>query len=227
MTGFVDVYLPDQILGYGFQSSPRWSTTITAVASGAEHRNRNWAHPLHRFTAPEGIRCWEDVEALHRMWMAFAGPLYTFPFRDPLDFASRALTAPQAVPPIAETDQVLGVGDGLTRTFQLRKAYTFGPLTYTRPIFHPILDSVLVAMNALPADTAAPTLPGGPYTWDVDRLTGLVEFTPAPTAGVVITAGFLFDVEARFEGDDSYDGIVHAYQTAGFADLSFLEVRPC
>lgn len=224
---FVDVYLPARILGYGFETLPRFSTAMTAVASGAEHANQNWAHPLRTFTAPEGVRCWEDLDALQDMWMTTAGPFRTFAFRDPLDFASRKLVGPGAVPTVGPTDQVIGEGDGFNRVFQLQKTYTYGPLTYTRAIAHPVVDTVTLALNALDPDTAHPTLEDGPYAWEVDRLTGEVTFDHAPADGLVITAGFLFDVEARFEGDDSYGAIVHAYKTAGHADLTFVEVRPC
>lgn len=227
MAAFVDAYLPERILGFGFVSTPRWSTNITQVASGAENRNQNWLNPLHRFTAPEAIRCWEDIASLHEMWMAFAGPAYSFAFRDPLDFASRRLAKPNTAPEIFATDQPLGIGDGFTTTFQLVKQYVYGGRTYSRTIAHPVVDSVLVAMNALPAGTGDPPLDGGPYFWEVDRLTGVVTFDPAPAEGVVLTAGFLFDVEARFEDDDSYDGIVKAFELAEVASLTLLEVRPC
>lgn len=224
---FRDIYLPPRILGYGFQTLPRFSTTITAVASGAEHSNRNWAHPLRTFTAPEGVRCWEDLDLLYDVWLTFGGPATRFAFRDPLDFASRKLAGPGFVPAVGPTDQVFGVGDGLTRVFQLAKEYAYGPLTYSRTIHHPITDSVVVAMDALDPATADPTLEDGPYDWEVDRLTGQVTFDKAPAEGIVLTAGFLFDCEARWEGDDSYAAIVHAFKTAGHADLSFVEVRPC
>lgn len=222
---FIDQYPPASIMKFGFVSSPRWSTSITAVASGSERRNQNWQHPMHTFAAPEAVECHEHLAALHNMWMATAGPLHTFPFRDPLDFASRDLPAPDKAPAIGPTDQVIGQGDGLKTEFQLVRRYSFGGQTYARAIAHPVVASVVVAMNAL--DPASPTLPGGPYAWSVDRKTGVVTFNKPPRAGIVITAGFLFDVEVRFEGDDSYDGIVRSWRVSGHADLVFVEVRPC
>lgn len=227
MSGWVDVYLPPRILGFGFVSTPEWSSTITRVASGAERRNQNWAAPLHRYTAPEAVRCWEDIEDLHDMWLAMAGPVHSFSFRDPLDFASRRLAAPNLEPVVFPTDQVLGVGDGLRTEFPLLKSYSYGSRTFTRRIHHPVVSSVVVALNALAPGTGDPPLDGGPYTWTVSRETGLVTFDPAPEEGLVVTAGFLFDVEARFEGDDSYQGIVTAWRVGGVADLSLTEVRPC
>lgn len=222
----IDAYPPESVMKFGFVSTPRFSTSITAVASGAERRNRNWAHPLHTFTAPEAIECHEDLVALHNLWMVTAGPLHTFPFRDPLDFASRDLQAAGTVPTVGPTDQVIGIGDGTTTEFQLVRRYTFGGSTYDRTISLPVVDSVLVAIDALPPEDV-PGFNGGPYEWTVDRTTGVVTFDHAPVPGLAITAGFLFDVEVRFESDDSFDGIVRSWKVSGHADLVFVEVRPC
>lgn len=223
---FIDQYPPASVMKFGFVSSPRFSTSITAVASGSERRNRNWAHPLHRYTAPEAVECHEHLVALHNMWMVTAGPLHTFPFRDPLDYASRDLPAPDVTPAIGPTDQVIGMGDGERAEFQLVRSYAFGGQTYSRRIAHPVVSTVVVAMNALPP-AEVPGSDGGPYAWTVDRSTGVITFDKPVAEGVLITAGFLFDVEVRFESDDAYDGIVRSYRVSGHADLAFTEVRPC
>lgn len=223
---FIDQYPPASIMKFGFVSSPRFSTSITAVACGSERRNRNWQHPLHTFAAPEAVECHEHLSALHNMWMATAGPLHTFPFRDPLDFASRDLLAADVAPAIGPTDQVLGEGDAVTTAFQLVRRYSFGTEIYDRAIYHPVVDTVSVAINAQPPENIPPGQ-GGPYTWTVDRDTGTITFDHPPRVGQTITAGFLFDVEVRFESDDSYDGIVRSWRVSGHADLVFVEVRPC
>lgn len=213
---FIDAYPPASIMKFNFVSSPRFSTNMVAVASGAEQRNQNWQHPLHSFAAPEAVECHEHLVALHNLWMTTRGPLHTFAFRDPLDFASRDLPAPDVAPATLLTDQVLGIGDGTRTQFQLLRRYNFGGQFYDRLIYHPIVSSVEVGLNATPAPS-----------FTVSRETGVVTITPAPANGVVVTAGFLFDVEVRFEGDDSYDGIVRSWRVSGHADLVFQEVRPC
>ena len=69
------------------------------------------------------------------------GRLYGFRWRDRLDHSS-------AVPgaPIAPTDQVIGVGDGLKQSFQLSKTYGALHLPYRRPIAKPVPQSVRVAV---------------------------------------------------------------------------------
>jgi len=225
---FEDVYLPPSLARIAFTSSPRTSTTITAVASGAEQRNKNWKHPLRRFVAPGAIDCDEKIEDLKDHFLALGGPFILFPLRDPLDFASRRLPKANVAPVVGPTDQFFGEGDGLNPRFPLKKSYERGTRTYVRNITLPIVDSVLVAMNALPPGTADPTLPGGPYSFSVDRITGVVTFDPPPANGILLTAGYLFDVPVRFEADDIFDQIVSSYQVREQADLSFVEVRfPC
>lgn len=223
---FIDQYPPETILRYGWVSTPRFSTSITAVASGDERRNQNWSQPLLTLTAPQGVECYDDLADLYEMFLVTKGPFHTFPIRDPNDFASRRLLAAGHIPPITPTDQVIGEGDGSAKTFQLMKTYTFGGQTYVRPIHHPIVETVSIAINGMKPEEV-PTNQGGPYQWVVDRLTGQVTFDKAPRLDQLVTAGFLFDIEVRFEADDSFDAIVTSYQVSGHSSLTFIEVRPC
>lgn len=225
MSGFIDVYLPENIRAYPWTSSPRWSTTITQVSSASEHRNQNWQNPLHAFKASNAVRCHEELEDLLDHWMVMRGPLFTFPMRDPLDFSSARLSKANLEPPINGTDQLVAIGDGVTRFFQLQKKYERGGQTYFRPITLPLVETVEVMLNAVPADDSGS--PGGPYTVDVVRDSGEIILDHAPPFGAIITAGFYFDVQVRFLADDSFDRIVSAFQVDGFADLDFVEVRPC
>ena len=222
MSRFRDVYLSDCVPGYPCLSSPRFSTRLPAVDSGAEGVNQRWEHPLHAYRLPEAVREHSTFEAIHDHWLIMRGPAYTFPFRDPLDFASVALPAPNQAPTVTGLDQVIGTGDGAAEVFQLRKTYTRGGFTYTRDIFHPVVASVIVTVDGADPATFSP-----PMTYTVSRTTGQVTLSYAPAPGRVIRAGFLFDVEVRFEADDSFDGIVRTYGISGFADLALLEVRPC
>lgn len=222
---FLDEYLPPRLRAYNFVSIPRWSTVMTEVDNGAEKRDQRWKNPKYMFTAPEAVTCQEQLEDIKDVWMATRGPLHTFPFRDPMDFASRRLAMGNVAPTTGMTDQVLGVGDGFTRDFQMHKAYQFGGEVYERLVYLPVVSSISVAINAkVPTDV---TLGGGPYTFEVIRRGGIIRFTPAPREDFVLTWGGLFDVEARFENDDAFSSIVRAYGVAGFSDLSFVEIRPC
>lgn len=222
MTRFIDEYTADEVPGFPCISSPRWSTDMQIVDSGAERANQRWEHPLHSYKLPDAIRNHATYEGIHDHWMVMRGPLHSFPFRDPLDFASVKLGLPNVVPTISGTDQQFGTGDGIVRTFQLQKTYTRGVQTYTRDIFHPIVSTVVITFNSVDTGDLSPTA-----FFTVDRLTGKVTFDEAPPPGVVLKAGFLFDVEVRFGSDDAFDGIVQTYQVSGYADIEFVEIRPC
>ncbi len=222
MTRFVDQYLPTCVAGYPCYSMPRWSTSLVNVDSGAEDANQRWENPLHKFVLPEAVRDMDLFNAVRNHWLAMRGPFHTWPWRDPLDFASVALTKPNVVPSVSDTDQELGVGDNYEDSFQLYRTYTSGDQTYRRKITLPVLDTILI--GATPdSDTPTWTLP--PYT--ISRPGGVVQFAEPIPEGVVLSWGGLFDVPVRFEADDSFDGIVKSLGVAGYSDLTFIEVRGC
>lgn len=225
MTRFVDVYMPAEIPGYPCVSSPRFSTTITTTDSGAEQANRNWQNPLWKYTLPEATRDWDVIEELRRHWLVMGGPAHTWPFRDPLDFASVDLPyvpilTNDILPLISMTDQIIGTGDGAKTQFQLTKTYSrAGATDYARSIDLPIVSTVLVSVAGADVSMSNP--------WTVSRPGGIIEFTTPPTPGQSIRAGFLFDVEVRFEADDSFDQILRATQAGGFANIVLTGVRSC
>jgi uncharacterized protein (TIGR02217 family) len=218
MPRFVDEYAPDDMPTWPCASAPRWSTQVTQVDSGAEQANQRWSHPLYRFTMPEVVRTQEQFAAVRDQWLCMRGPAHTWPWRDPLDYASVELNDPSEFDPptVAATDQTIGTGDGVTRDFQLTKTYRRGSQTYVRDIDLPVSGTVVCALNGV-ATTA----------FNVSRPGGVVTFETAPTPGQVVTAGYLFDVEVRFENDDVFEGIVQSYAVSGYASLTLVEVRPC
>lgn len=219
---FIDEYAPPEMPGFPCISSPRWSTAITQVDSGAEQVNQRWQHPLYRFTLPDAVRDHVVFEAVRDQWLAMRGPAYTWPFRDPLDFASQPLPAANVTPVITANDQDLGITDGAMTQFQLVKEYSRGAQNYSRTIHLPIENTVLVSLNGVDPSTFSP-----PLMWSVTRPGGVIEFDSPPPPGLTVRAGFLFDVEVRFEGDDAFDGIVRSYQVSGYSDVNLVEVRPC
>ena len=219
---FIDEYMPEEVPGYPCVSAPRFSTDIRVTAGGRENSNQNWEHPLHRFILPEGIRDTDTVNGLRAHWFVMAGPHHHFPWRDPLDKASidHVPNLPDATLAalVSRTDQPLGTGDDFTDRFQLAKEYTVGAETYTRTIHLPVLSTVLIAADGV-------LVPSSDYT--VSRPGGEVLFDTPPADNAVLTAGFMFDVEVRFESDDAFEAAVRTWQAAGFADLTLVEVRPC
>jgi len=175
-------------LAIAFHSTggPGRRTEIVTLGSGHEERNAVWAGSRRRYDVGSGIRTLDDLSAVIAFFEARAGRLHGFRFRD---FADGRSCAPGATP--AATDQVLGLGDGATRVFQLRKAYGDTAASYVRDIVKPVAGSVAVAADGV-------ALAGG---FTVDAATGLVTFGTAPAENVALTAGFLFDTPVRFDTD--------------------------
>lgn len=227
MSRFVDLYLPDAVPGYPVLASPRWSTEIVSVDSGDEQVNQRWAHPLYRYTLPEAVRTMDVFNAVRDHWLIVAGPARAFPFRDPLDFASVPLVTPARTPTTSPTDQVLGLGDGFTRSFQLRKTYTRGGFSYARTIRLPVVSSIRVWRDRHFDSVSGQWVEAGEMSggFSVERTSGIVTFETPPAAGATLKWGGLFDVAVRFESDDAFDGILRTFGLGGFADLTLIEKR--
>jgi len=221
---FVDVYLGSRIQGWPVEIAPMFSTQIAQVDSGSEQANQRWQDPLREISIPQGVRDHATFETLKTHWLVMAGPARTWPWRDPTDFASVELDLPNTVPTITRTDQPLGVGDGVTTRFQLVKQYDLGsPATpYTRQIHFPVLSSVLIGVDGVDPSLASPAL-----SYTVAREGGYVDFTTPPGVGAVLTAGFLFDLQVRFEADDTFRAVFRTYGVDGFADIPLREVLFC
>ena len=114
------------------------------------------------------------------------GRLYGFRFKDWADYKSCAPSKG-----VSEMDQLIGTGDGETTAFALTKAYGTAPHIYQRRIEKPVAEAVRVALGG------AEQFNG----WSSDPTTGIVTFEVAPDPGVVLTAGFAFDVPVRFDSD--------------------------
>lgn len=226
MTRFIDEYMSRRVVGYPVDVGPMFSTQLVVVDSGAEQANRRWYNPIRTISIPSGVRDHATFEALKDHWLVMGGPAHTWPWRDPTDFASCPLLEINDVPTIALDDQVIGVGDGGTVEFQLTKTYTVGAQTYVRPINFPIVTSVLIGVDGVAPELASP-VESPPLSATVTREGGLVTFSYPPPVGAVLTAGFLFDLQVRFESDDTFRGIMRTFSVSGFADIPLQEVRFC
>ena len=93
---------PPCVVRYGYSVSPRYSVTISEVASGRERRNGNWAKALRMFNIQAGPRMEEEILEIYEFWMALGGPEVGFRFKDFSDYKSCRITAEPAA-----TDQTL------------------------------------------------------------------------------------------------------------------------
>lgn len=205
---FHEVLFPPA-LSFGSSGGPERKTEIVTLASGFEERNTPWAHGRRRYDAGLGLRRLDDIHAVLGFFEARMGRLYGFRWRDWADHKS---CAPSATP--TAFDCPLGVGDGETRAFPLAKTYASGPAAYRRPIAKPVAGSVLIGVDGV-------ALAAG---FSVDATTGVVTFDVAPALGAVLTAGFLFDVPARFD-TDRIEVNLGAFEAGEIPSIPVVEVR--
>ena len=183
MSAFHEIRFPFA-LALGASGGPQRRTEITTLVSGREARNTPHADSRRRWDAGPGLKSLDDVDTLLAFFEARRGALHGFRFRDPLDNRScKPSLAPQP------TDQVLGMGDGVTTGFQLVKRYESGGDSWTRTIAKPVDGSVRVAVDGVEAG------------FSVDLTTGVVTLDIAPADGAEVTAGFAFDCPVRFDTD--------------------------
>lgn len=196
-------------IALGAHGGPERLTDIASLSSGTEERNQRWANSRRRYNAGYGVKSRADMAAILDFFEERRGRFHSFLWRDALDFSSNGgAGTPTAL------DQPLGTGDGTTAVFQLKKRYgrLFDP--YDRPITKPETASVRIAV----AGTAL-----GTDAFSVDALTGLVTLADAPDAGVAVTAGFLFDVQVRFD-TDRLDIQLTSFDAADAPSIPLIEV---
>ena len=205
---FHEVRFPDNI-SRGARGGPERRTQIVELASGDEERNASWANSRRRYDVAYGIRRADDLAAVVAFFEARNGRLHGFRYKDWADYKS-ALPS-QAISP---TDQQIGTGTGSLQTFQLAKRYTSGAQTWIRTIAKPVAGTVRVALGMVEQ------LSG----WTVDSTTGVITFTTAPANGVIIRAGFEFDVPVRFDSD-TLDVTLDFERLGSITSIPLLEIR--
>lgn len=173
-------------LAFGASGGPERRVDVVTLANGHEERNALWAGSRRRYEAGLALRSDDDLHALLGFFEARGGKLHGFRFRDWIDWKS--------CPPLASPgplDQLLGSGDGVTAAFALVKLYPGAGGGWTRRITRPVAGSVRVARDGVEATTGFAVAAAG----------GSVVFDSPPAPGVIVTAGFEFDVPVRFDLD--------------------------
>lgn len=180
-----------EAISYGSSGGPNYNTTVVDSQNGRRKKNINWEYPLHTYNVAYGVKTMEEMHELLRFFHIAEGRAHTFLYKDWADYNS---TIPGQ--PTSSSDQLLGIGDGSTRDFQLVKNYTVGSHNKVRNIALPVQGTLEVEIN------------GAPTTNFTISDTGLITFNVAPSAGQAIRAGYEFDVPVSFDDDflpTSYD----------------------
>lgn len=209
---FHEVQFPTDI-SKGSSGGPRRRTEVVTVGSGFEHRNQRWADSRRFYDAAYGIHTGDDIYAVLEFFEERRGRFHGFRWKDFGDYKSCYPSQSTAF-----TDQTIGTGDGLTGSFQLIKAYGLSFSPWSRDIKKPVVGTVTIGVaGVLQTETTH-------YT--IDYTTGLVTFDAGsiPTLGAAVTAGFEFDVPARFDTDDLIVSYEHE-QVATIDTVPIAEIR--
>jgi uncharacterized protein (TIGR02217 family) len=206
---FDDIRFPVSI-SRGATGGPERRTEIVVTASGHEERNSRWADSRRRYNAGFGVKSLNDLHEVLRFFEERRGRLHGFRWKDHTDFKS---CPPQQS--VQAIDQLIGTGDGATASFQLVKNYGTGLRDYTRRITRPVAGTLVVAVNAVTTSR-----------FGVDTTTGLLTFEVGaiPPAGARVTAGFEFDVCARFDTDLLKINLTN-FAAGEIPDIPIVEIR--
>ena len=184
------------------------STDIVELISGFEERNATVFNSRRMYDASMGLRNVDDLHDVIEFWEARFGQLYGFRWKDWTDYKSCKTAAT-----VTALDQVLGVGNGATTQFQLTKNYVSGVSGYARAVRKPVIGTVKVAVNGIVSNA-----------WTLDATTGIVTFAAPPALSQTLTAGFEFDVPARFDADRLTVSI-DAFNHGSVPTISIKEIR--
>lgn len=211
---FREIRFPDDI-SYGSSGGPGFMTSIVEMDSGSEVRVPRWAQPRWQYNVAYGVKSQTQLSTLINFYMNVLGATYGFRYKDWADYTS----ASDGISALAFTDQTIGTGDGSKTTFQLVKKYSYGAYSYTRTIVKPVAGAGKVRVAADGVEMTS--------GWSIDTTTGVITFSSAPGVGVVITAGFEFDVPVRFgaDVDKAISSSIDDYSNRSVTSITLTEVR--
>ncbi|MBS0237310.1 MAG: DUF2460 domain-containing protein [Proteobacteria bacterium] len=209
---FHDVRFPTAI-SRNAQGGPERRTDVVVLGSGYEERNSRWADSRRSYNAGYGVKSLDDLAQIIAFFEERRGRLHAFRWRDPMDWKS---CAPNATP--SALDQVIGTGTGAQAAFQLKKVYGSAFAPWMREIKKPVAATVKLAVAG--AEQTAGT------HFAIDATTGIVTFLAGhiPASGQSITAGFEFDVPARFD-TDKLEINLSGFTSGAIPNIPIVEVR--
>lgn len=177
MDTFIETPRFDDRISYGSGGGAEFKTFVFESDSGIEGRVAGWDTVRSKWNLAKNLRDNSDMQTVRAFFYNAIGKARGFRFKDHSDYVG--------------TDQALGIGDGVTTVFKLRKLYTDGLNTYTKRIFKPVVGTTVVKKDGVTTGFVT-----------INTTIGTVTFLTAPTLGQVLTASFEFDVPVRFDTDE-------------------------
>lgn len=209
---FHEIRFPTAI-SRGATGGPERRTDVVALGSGHEERNSRWADSRRSYNAGYGVKTLDDLHAVIAFFEERRGRLYGFRWKDHADSRS----GPPSATPTA-FDQLLDVGNGETAAFQLVKRYGASHAPWSRRITKPVAGTLHVAVDGTPVTVGTDVA--------LEEATGILTFAPdhIPPEGVVITAGFEFDVPVRFD-TDKLEVSLQGFSHGAIPSIPIVEIR--
>lgn len=189
---FMDIRLPVKI-SLGSTSGVMFKTDVVVYGNGQEYRNSRWDTQKSSYDISYAVKNRQDAIEIYKIFLAAEGKFRSFRVKDYLDYTS----AENGSDTPTAADQEIGIGDGSTTQFQLKKLYNSGAGNYYRNITKPVDGTVVVQIQGVTTTN-----------FTVDYSTGIISLNDIPGVGDVVRAGFEFDVEARFDQDE-IEGIAY------------------
>ena len=173
---FLNIRLPDEI-SYGATGGPEFSTNVTILKNGAEHRNINWESPRYSYSIGYDVLNREKAQQLLAFFNIVHGRAYSFLFKDWLDFNCQ--------------NQILLQIDN--SRCQLVKRYEVGSdqYFYNRKITRP--------KNIVIKNIDLKLTEGKDYT--VNYTNGIINISGTKFDISKLLVNFEFDLTVRFESD--------------------------
>jgi uncharacterized protein (TIGR02217 family) len=172
-------------ISYGSLSTIGFSTSVVQADSGTNQRTARWDQALRKYNISYGVRTREQLHDLIQFFHAMKGRYYSFLYFDWADYSSNFATQieERGVPPVTDTDQIIGTGDGSTKVFQLTKTYQTknGATSHVRLITKPMTTQWTDAQMTIPWSPVLISLNAWACkNFTVDQMTGLVTFGTPP-----------------------------------------------
>lgn len=220
---FIDERLPVDIergssYGLGFK------TTVLALESGFEQRNKDWSIVKGKGDVGYSIQGVASLKFVRDHFMVMNGKFNTFPFKDWFEY--KVGDPADAV----STKQLQGLGDDATVDFPAIRTFPFGVGSYDRPIVLPVLTTCRAWLDSseLTRVTGAPTAgqfritrPGGVITTgDVFASTG----GSGPGGEEVLSLVCEYDNYIRYDTDRIMPQLEWE-QVGSIEDIPVIEVR--
>lgn len=185
-------------ISYGMEGGPEFFTEIITLNNGSEQRNINWCQPRSKFNVAHGVKTKEQLNRLIAFFRTKQGKAIGFRFKDWTDFQAK--------------NQIIDIGDGKKKVFQLIKTYETSSISTTRIINKPVKDKVKIFVQNQQVEA------------QINYENGRIILKNCPKINEIISADFEFDIAVRFD-TDKLSALIDTYGSYSWNEIPLLEIK--